>query len=75
MEQQARIVIVGGGIMGVGLLYHLAEERVRPPRLQQDLFHALARGGVARRPPAPAWRPLRVLAEPAHDPANDRLKA
>jgi dimethylglycine dehydrogenase len=26
METQARIVIVGGGIMGVGLLYHLAEE-------------------------------------------------
>ena len=26
MENQARIVIVGGGIMGVGLLYHLAEE-------------------------------------------------
>ena len=26
MEDQARIVIVGGGIMGVGLLYHLAEE-------------------------------------------------
>ncbi len=73
MEQQARIVIVGGGIMGVGLLYHLAEEGVRPPRLQQDLFHALARGGVARCPPA--RRPLRILAEPAHDPANERLKA
>ena len=26
MEKQARIVIVGGGIMGVGLLYHLAAE-------------------------------------------------
>ena len=26
MESQARIVIVGGGIMGVGLLYHMAEE-------------------------------------------------
>ncbi|MXY89991.1 MAG: FAD-dependent oxidoreductase [Gammaproteobacteria bacterium] len=26
MESQARIVIVGGGIMGVGLAYHLAEE-------------------------------------------------
>ena len=26
MNEQARIVIVGGGIMGVGLLYHLAEE-------------------------------------------------
>ena len=26
MEDQARIVIVGGGIMGAGLLYHLAEE-------------------------------------------------
>ena len=26
MNDQARIVIVGGGIMGVGLLYHLAEE-------------------------------------------------
>ena len=26
MEDQARIVIVGGGIMGVGLLYHLADE-------------------------------------------------
>jgi dimethylglycine dehydrogenase len=26
MKSQARIVIVGGGIMGVGLLYHLAEE-------------------------------------------------
>jgi dimethylglycine dehydrogenase len=26
MNNQARIVIVGGGIMGVGLLYHLAEE-------------------------------------------------
>lgn len=26
MKNQARIVIVGGGIMGVGLLYHLAEE-------------------------------------------------
>lgn len=26
MEGHARIVIVGGGIMGVGLLYHLAEE-------------------------------------------------
>ena len=26
MRNQARIVIVGGGIMGVGLLYHLAEE-------------------------------------------------
>jgi len=26
MKQQARIVIVGGGIMGVGLLYHLALE-------------------------------------------------
>ena len=25
MENQARIVIVGGGIMGIGLLYHLAE--------------------------------------------------
>ncbi len=26
MESQARVVIVGGGMMGVGLLYHLAEE-------------------------------------------------
>ena len=26
MEKQARIVIVGGGVMGVGLLYHLAAE-------------------------------------------------
>jgi len=26
MKNQSRIVIVGGGIMGVGLLYHLAEE-------------------------------------------------
>ena len=26
MESQARIVIVGGGIMGVGLAYHLARE-------------------------------------------------
>ena len=26
MQKQARIVIVGGGIMGVGLLYHLAAE-------------------------------------------------
>ena len=26
MDSHARIVIVGGGIMGVGLLYHLAEE-------------------------------------------------
>ena len=26
MNNQARIVIVGGGIMGVSLLYHLAEE-------------------------------------------------
>jgi len=26
MRNQARIVIIGGGIMGVGLLYHLAEE-------------------------------------------------
>ena len=26
LEKQARIVIVGGGIMGVGLLYHLAAE-------------------------------------------------
>ncbi len=26
IKDQARIVIVGGGIMGVGLLYHLAEE-------------------------------------------------
>ena len=26
MEDQARIVIVGGGVMGVGLLYHLAAE-------------------------------------------------
>jgi dimethylglycine dehydrogenase len=26
MKNQARIVIVGGGIMGAGLLYHLAEE-------------------------------------------------
>ena len=26
MKDQARIVIVGGGIMGVGLLYHLVEE-------------------------------------------------
>ena len=25
MDSHARIVIVGGGIMGVGLLYHLAE--------------------------------------------------
>ena len=25
-DNHARIVIVGGGIMGVGLLYHLAEE-------------------------------------------------
>ena len=29
MDNQARIVIVGGGIMGVGLLYHLAEEGCR----------------------------------------------
>ena len=29
MQDQARIVIVGGGIMGVGLLYHLAEEGCR----------------------------------------------
>ncbi len=29
MENQARIVIVGGGIMGVGLLYHLAAEGCR----------------------------------------------
>ncbi len=26
MQSQARVVIVGGGIMGVGLLYHLAED-------------------------------------------------
>ena len=26
MDEQARIVIIGGGIMGVGLLYHLAQE-------------------------------------------------
>lgn len=26
IPEYARIVIVGGGIMGVGLLYHLAEE-------------------------------------------------
>lgn len=26
MNKHSRIVIVGGGIMGVGLLYHLAEE-------------------------------------------------
>ncbi len=26
MKTHSRIVIVGGGIMGVGLLYHLAEE-------------------------------------------------
>jgi dimethylglycine dehydrogenase len=26
MKSQARVVIVGGGMMGVGLLYHLAEE-------------------------------------------------
>ena len=26
MDDQARIVIVGGGIMGAGLLYHLAEQ-------------------------------------------------
>ena len=26
MKSQARVVIVGGGIMGVGLLYHLVEE-------------------------------------------------
>ena len=29
MDSQARIVIVGGGIMGAGLLYHLAEEGCR----------------------------------------------
>ena len=29
MDNQARIVIVGGGIMGAGLLYHLAEEGCR----------------------------------------------
>ena len=26
MKNQARVVIVGGGMMGAGLLYHLAEE-------------------------------------------------
>ena len=26
MQSHARVVIVGGGMMGVGLLYHLAEE-------------------------------------------------
>ncbi|MYK29525.1 MAG: FAD-binding oxidoreductase, partial [Gammaproteobacteria bacterium] len=26
VDDQARIVIVGGGIMGAGLLYHLAEQ-------------------------------------------------
>ena len=26
MQSQARVVIIGGGMMGVGLLYHLAEE-------------------------------------------------
>ena len=26
MQSQARVVIVGGGMLGVGLLYHLAEE-------------------------------------------------
>jgi len=26
MQSQAKVVIVGGGMMGVGLLYHLAEE-------------------------------------------------
>ena len=26
MRDQARVVVVGGGMMGVGLLYHLAEE-------------------------------------------------
>ena len=26
MQSQARVVIVGGGMMGAGLLYHLAEE-------------------------------------------------
>ena len=25
MQSHARVVIIGGGIMGVGLLYHLAE--------------------------------------------------
>ncbi len=29
MNSHARIVIVGGGIMGVGLLYHLAEAGCR----------------------------------------------
>ena len=28
MKSHARVVIVGGGIMGVGLLYHLALEIV-----------------------------------------------
>ena len=26
MRSQARVVIIGGGVMGIGLLYHLAEE-------------------------------------------------
>ena len=26
MKSHARVVIVGGGVMGVGLLYHLARE-------------------------------------------------
>ncbi|MCP4379139.1 MAG: FAD-binding oxidoreductase, partial [bacterium] len=26
MQSQAKVVIVGGGMMGIGLLYHLAEE-------------------------------------------------
>ena len=26
MQSQARVVVIGGGMMGAGLLYHLAEE-------------------------------------------------
>ena len=26
MKSQARVVVIGGGVMGVGLLYHLVEE-------------------------------------------------
>ena len=26
MQTHARVVVIGGGMMGVGLLYHLAEE-------------------------------------------------
>ena len=62
MREEARVVIIGGGAMGVGLLYHLAPEYEAPGSTFE-----IQMLGVRRR--------ATVLAEPAYDPTNKAIRA